>query len=111
MKIFTATTIALTAALALPVAAQTAPARQTEAELRVNPAVVKFCEDKNASVATAKYAAATGNEVTVTCTGTMPLLTGLGGLSASTAGIIVGSVVLAAVISGGGDATSDTQTE
>ena len=113
MKNFTVATIALAMTLALPLAAQAAQtARKTEAQLKVDANVVKFCTDQGKYVATAQYVNDTENKVAVTCSddaaGLAPLA-GLGGLGLSTTAIAVGGVVLAAVAVGGNDGPSDTQ--
>lgn len=108
MKSFTLATITFAMTLALPFAAGAATGRLTEAQLRVDANVVKFCKDKNAYVASAKYVNDTDNKVAVTCSEAPVPLVALGGLGGSTA-IIVASGVLAAVAIGGNDGASDTQ--
>lgn len=109
MKNFTAAYVALAMVLALPLAAEAAPARKTEAQLKVDANVVKFCADQNKSVATAHYINDTDNQVSVTCSDDAAALVGLGGLGVSTTVVAITGVVFAAMVLGGNDSTPDTQ--
>ena len=101
--------VALAMILALPLAAEAAPARKTDAQLKVDANVVKFCADQDKYVATAQYVNDTDNQVAVTCSDDGAALVGLGGLGMSTTAVAVTGVVFAAMVLGGNDSTPDTQ--